>query len=195
MHGIKGVVNVEHDPLRHLPERGAIEVDHRPPHRDQLPHAGQVLQPAHRRLGGQIPTRRQRILGHLEDRIGSQPVGVVAVLVAGGDHLHAKADHVGQAVGGLVRTARIVDAARQTPPAAAFPPRPEPERRCWTTACRRRNGRRRTCRPLMTNQRQRRIIHGGCGLREMIRIDLSNKILRHFNGLHHIRQPAMNFSG
>ncbi|ESY09679.1 hypothetical protein X747_22500 [Mesorhizobium sp. LNJC384A00] len=30
----------------------------------------------------QIPTRRQRILGHLEDRIAAQPVGVVAVLVA-----------------------------------------------------------------------------------------------------------------
>ncbi|ESX40621.1 hypothetical protein X762_31000 [Mesorhizobium sp. LSHC426A00] len=62
----------------------------------------------------QIPTRRQRILGHLEDRIAAQPVGVVAVLVAGADHLHAKVDHVRQAVDDLVRAARIVDATRQT---------------------------------------------------------------------------------
>ena len=114
MHGVKGVVDVEHDPLRHLPEGGAVEVDHRPAHRHQLAHAGQVLQPADRRLRRQIPTRRQRILGHLEDRIGTQPVGVVAILVAGGDHLHAKADHVGQAVDDLIRAARIVDAPRQT---------------------------------------------------------------------------------
>ena len=94
MHGVEGVVDVEHDPLRHLPEGGAVEVDHRPPHRHQLAHAGQVLQPADRRLRRQVPIRRQRILGHLEDRIGTQPVGVVAVLIAGGDHLHAEADHV-----------------------------------------------------------------------------------------------------
>lgn len=90
MHGVKGVVNVEHDPLRNLAEGSAIKVDHRPAHNDQFPHPGQVLQPAHRRLGGQIPTRRQRILGHLEDRIGAQPVGVVAILITGGNHLHAE---------------------------------------------------------------------------------------------------------
>jgi hypothetical protein len=50
----------------------------------------------------------------LEHRIGTQPVGVVAVLVAGGDHLHAEADHVGQAVDDLTGVARIIDAARQT---------------------------------------------------------------------------------
>lgn len=114
VHGVKGVVDVEHDPLRYLPEGSAIEIDHCPPHRDQFPHAGQVLQPAHCRLRRQIPTRRGRVLSHLEDRIGAQPVSVIAVLIAGGDHLHAKADHVGQAVDDLVRAARIVDAARQT---------------------------------------------------------------------------------
>ncbi|EXL04978.1 hypothetical protein BG36_09635 [Aquamicrobium defluvii] len=114
VHGVKGVVDVEHDPLRHLPEGGAVKVDHRPPHRHQLPHAGQVLQPAHRRLRRQIPTRRQCILGHLEDRIATQPLGVVAILVAGSDHLHAKTDHVRQAVDDMVRAARIVNAPRQT---------------------------------------------------------------------------------
>ncbi|OJU52826.1 MAG: hypothetical protein BGO03_03545 [Mesorhizobium sp. 61-13] len=63
MHGVKGVINVKHDPFWHLAEGSAVKVDHRPAHSDQFPHARQVLQPAHRRLGGQIPTRRQRILG------------------------------------------------------------------------------------------------------------------------------------
>ena len=29
MHGVKGVVDVEHDPLRHLPEGGAVEIGDR----------------------------------------------------------------------------------------------------------------------------------------------------------------------
>lgn len=38
---------------------------------------------------------------------------------------------------------------------------------------------------------RRKIIHGS--VVEMIRIGFSNKTLRHFNGLHHIRQPAVIF--
>ena len=193
VHGVEGVVDVEHDPLRHLPEGGAVEVDHRPPHRHQLAHAGQVLQPADRRLRRQIPTRRQRILGHLEDRIGTQPVGVVAVLVAGGDHLHAEADHVGQAVDDLIGAARIVDAARQTlgdtqPPLHLGQSQNATVRRQHAAVETGDHGLAADRR--QTAQRQRRIAHGGCGLPEMARIGLSNQILRHFNGLFHIRQPA-----
>ena len=113
VYGVEGVVDVEHDPPRRLPERGTVEIDHRPPHGDQLANAGEVLQATDRRLGGEIATRWERILGHLEHGIGAQAIGVVAVLVAGGDHLHAKADHVGEAVDDLVRRARIVKARRQ----------------------------------------------------------------------------------
>ena len=45
----------------------------------------------------------ERIQRHLEHRVGAQAVGVVAVLIAGRDHQHAKADHVGQAVSDLIR--------------------------------------------------------------------------------------------
>jgi hypothetical protein len=38
------------------------------------------------------------IEGHLEDRITAQSVGVVAVLVAGGDHQQPEADNFGQAM-------------------------------------------------------------------------------------------------
>ncbi|WP_206106464.1 hypothetical protein, partial [Rhizobium leguminosarum] len=40
-----------------------------------------------------------------------------------------------------------------------------------------------------------KIIYGGCGLREMIRIGFSNKILCYFNGLYYFRQPTMSFPG
>ena len=43
-----------------------------------------------------LGARRCGRLGHLEDRIVAQPVDVVAVLVAGGDHLSTEANHVGQ---------------------------------------------------------------------------------------------------
>lgn len=114
MHGINCVVDVEHDPPRHLPVGGAVKVGHRPAYCNQLTHAGQILQPAQPRLRRQIPSRRQCIRGHLEDRIGAQPVGVVAIRITGGDHLHAEADHVGQVVGNLLRAARIVYSPRQT---------------------------------------------------------------------------------
>ncbi|GLS36953.1 hypothetical protein GCM10010869_25450 [Mesorhizobium tianshanense] len=63
----------------------------------------------------------QRVLGHLEDRIGAQPVGVVAVLVAGGNHLHA--DAVGSGSG--LPIARVVEMKTQIRlPSADILPRP-----------------------------------------------------------------------
>ena len=61
---------------------------------------------------GEAAIRGKGALGHLEDRIGAQPGGVVAVLVTGRDHLHAKADHVDETVDDLLRRARIMDAPR-----------------------------------------------------------------------------------
>jgi hypothetical protein len=43
--GIEGVVDVEHDALRHLAKRGAIEVDHGTAHAQQDPDIGQIFQP------------------------------------------------------------------------------------------------------------------------------------------------------
>ena len=40
---------------------------------------------------------------HLEYRIGAKTVGVVAVLVAGGDHQEAEPDDVGESMRDLVR--------------------------------------------------------------------------------------------
>jgi hypothetical protein len=51
---------------------------------------------------------------HLEYRIGAKTVGVVAVLVAGGDHQEAEPHDVGESVRDLVRCARILDAASET---------------------------------------------------------------------------------
>jgi hypothetical protein len=44
-----------------------------------------------------------------------QAVGIVAVLVAGGDHQQAEAQHVGETVLDPLRRARIVDADGEAP--------------------------------------------------------------------------------
>jgi hypothetical protein len=45
---------------------------------------------------------------HLEYRIDAKTVGVVAVLVAGGDHQEAEADDVGESVRNLIGRTRIL---------------------------------------------------------------------------------------
>jgi hypothetical protein len=61
-----------------------------------------------------VPTRRQAFERHLEQRIGAQAGGVVAVLVAGGDHQEPEADDVGERMHGAAGITRIVDAGGQT---------------------------------------------------------------------------------
>ena len=51
---------------------------------------------------------------HLEYRIDAKTVGVVAVLVAGGDHQQAEADDVGKSVRDLIWCTRILDTASET---------------------------------------------------------------------------------
>ena len=110
VNGIEGVVDVEHDLLRHLSERGAVQIDHRPSHAQQRARIGHVLQARERRLRGEIAIRWQHILRHLEDRVGAQAGGVVAILVAGGDHQQAEADQIGQTMNDLILRSRIIDA-------------------------------------------------------------------------------------
>ena len=45
MHRIEGVVDVEHDPLRHLAERRAVKLDQSPAQAQQRPRIRQVFQP------------------------------------------------------------------------------------------------------------------------------------------------------
>ena len=114
VHPVLGVVDVEHDPARHLLEAVAEQLDHGRHHALERGRPGQVLQPAHRRLRAQIgaalgqPADRQ-----LERRIGAQRVAVVGVGVAGGDQQRAKADHLGQPVAHPLGRPRVLDAARQ----------------------------------------------------------------------------------
>src|SRR2546430_10263332 len=51
---------------------------------------------------------------HFEHRIGAKTVGVVAVLVAGGDHQEAEADDVGESVRDLIRRTLVLDTACET---------------------------------------------------------------------------------
>jgi hypothetical protein len=49
---------------------------------------------------------------HLEHRIDAKTVGVIAVLVAGGDHQEAEADDVGER--DLIGRTRVLDTAGET---------------------------------------------------------------------------------
>ena len=114
VHRVEGVVDIEDDALRHLPERAAVDVDQSPAQAQQRPRIRQVLQPRDGRLRTQVPTRRQPFERHLEQRIEAQARRVVAVLVAGRDHQQPEADDVRQRVHGAVGITRIVDAGGQT---------------------------------------------------------------------------------
>ena len=48
---------------------------------------------------------------HFEHRIGAKTVGVVAVLVAGGDHQEAEADDIGESVRDLIWRTLVLDTA------------------------------------------------------------------------------------
>jgi hypothetical protein len=97
--GIVGVVDIEHDVLRHALPALAEQVDE--PQSDTFERApvGQVLEPGQRRLAHQIEAGLGRATaGELERRIGAQRIEVVAVLIAGRDRHHARRRHVGVAV-------------------------------------------------------------------------------------------------
>jgi hypothetical protein len=61
---IFGIVDVEHHAARHVVEAVAEQLDHRRHHALQSDRAGQVLEPAHGRLGAQV----SRALGQPADR-------------------------------------------------------------------------------------------------------------------------------
>ena len=110
---VERVVEVERDPLGNLAERRAIEIDHGAAHPQQRAGVGQVFQSGDRRLRAQLALGRRRIHCHLERRVAAKTRGVVAVFVAGADHQQPKANDVGQAVGDLLRRARINQAGGQ----------------------------------------------------------------------------------
>jgi hypothetical protein len=109
---VLGVVDVEHDAMRHLLEAVAEQLDHGRHHPLEGGDVGQVLEPAHGRLRAQVrPGLGRPAGGHLEGRIGAERVAVVGVGVAGGDQQHPEADHLGDSVKDLVRRPRVLDAA------------------------------------------------------------------------------------
>ncbi len=113
VHAVEGVVDIEDDALGHLSERGTVLLDQRPPQAQQRPSIGQVLQPRDRRLRAQLVIRGQPPQRHLEHRVAPQHVGVVAVLVTGGDHQHPETDNLGQAVLNPLRRPRVPQTPRQ----------------------------------------------------------------------------------
>ena len=114
MDRVEGVVDIQRDPLRHLAERAAVDIDQSPAQAQQRPRIRQVLQPRDGRLRTQVPVRRHAFERQLEQRIGAQAGRVVAVFVASRDHQQPEADDIGQCVHGAVGITRILDAGGQT---------------------------------------------------------------------------------
>jgi hypothetical protein len=101
MHGIIGVVDVEHDVARRPRETAAVEIDLAETDPRECAPVGDVLQPRQRRLAHQVGAGFGRTAdGDLQCGIGAQHVDVVAVLVAGGDHEHPGHRHLDVAVPG-----------------------------------------------------------------------------------------------
>src|SRR5208337_2268551 len=103
MHRVERVVDVERDSFGNCLEGLAIKIDHRPAHAQQGANVWQILEPRDRRLRAQFPIGRRQIERHLEHRIASQTIGVVAVLIAGADQQEPKTNDIGQAVRHLQR--------------------------------------------------------------------------------------------
>ncbi len=111
---VRGVVDVEHDPARHLGEAVAEQLDQRRHHPLERRRPGQVRQPAHGRLRAQVGAAlRQPAEGQLERRVGAQGVAVVGVRVTRRDQQGAEADHLDQGRVPPLRGARVREAARQ----------------------------------------------------------------------------------
>ena len=110
MHGIVGIVDVEHDCSGRSREASAIEIDLAEPYARQRTPVGQVLEPGQRRLAHQIAAAVGCAAdGDLQGGIGTQRVDVIAVLVAGGDHDHPRHRHLGVAVPYPARIAIVAE--------------------------------------------------------------------------------------
>ena len=72
VNGIEGIIDVEHDLLGSLSERGAVQLDQGPSHAHQTASIGHVLQARECRLRGEIAIGWKDVLRHLEDRVGAQ---------------------------------------------------------------------------------------------------------------------------
>ena len=113
VHPVERIVDIEHDALGHGTKRAAVLVNQGPAEAQQRPPIGQVFQARDRRLRTQIVAPGQTIQSQHEHRIAAHRVGVVAILVAGGNHQQAKADDLRQAMHNLLRHPRVLQAGRE----------------------------------------------------------------------------------
>jgi hypothetical protein len=90
VYSVEGVIDVQDYARGHLPEAGAVQPHHGVGHSQQGAHWASW--PAARwAAASKARRRRAAIKGGFEDGIVPQAVGAVAVLAAGRDHQHAKA--------------------------------------------------------------------------------------------------------
>jgi len=102
------------DAAWHLAEAVAVEPDHGLAHAQQFARPRQVLEARDGRLRTQRGTVGQAAEGEFEGGAVAQAVGVVGVLVAGGDHQHPETQDIGHAVDDTPWCAWINDAGGET---------------------------------------------------------------------------------
>ncbi len=114
VHNVNGVVDIRRDRRRWSGIAGAIGIDHRVGHADDLAQARRILPARQRRLRAQIITGiGQPPAGQFEAGIGAQLIEIVGILIAAGDGEHARAQEVDHTVRHQQRIARIGDQPRQ----------------------------------------------------------------------------------
>jgi len=115
MDSIEGVADGERSAPRRLSEARALERHHTARLADQRAWPRRVLKARQRRLRAERSRVGQAPVGELEQRVVAEAVGIVAVLLAGGDHQQAKTQHLGEAMLDALRRARVADAGGEAP--------------------------------------------------------------------------------
>jgi len=115
VHDVERVIDVERDLARRHRKRRTELVDQCRRHLHRFPAARHVLQPAHGRLRAQVGAALGTAAdSQLQERVPSQPVEIVAVLVATADRQRARLDQLDKLMPDPPRVAAIGEAAGQT---------------------------------------------------------------------------------
>jgi hypothetical protein len=116
VHDVERVVDVERDLSRRRRKRGAELVDERRRQAHRLSAARHVLQPAHGRLRAQVGAALGAAAdSQLQERVSSEPVEIVAILVAAADREYTRLDQLDQLMldpGWIARVGKAVGEPR-----------------------------------------------------------------------------------
>ena len=158
----------------------------------------QVLGARHGGLRTQLAVFGQPVHRQLEQRVGSQGVGVVAILVAGGDHQHAEPDDLIEPVQAALGRARVTNTIGETPgdpqPLLDLPQQQQTTIGGHQRAVEARLDHRSADRS-QAGQNGGSVVADGHGASRSMRIGRDNRILHQIDGLRSRPPTLMHFCG